>query len=209
MAEKKRKRLLAQQEKPYTPISFDDKESSQGSISADDRLSPTPSQSTISSSISNISSPVKTLSQPPSASNTEKTETKSRWKKRKTSIPEVSAPEKIITETQKNKFEITKDSKLSSESDMFVVDKSEKVDESGFDEEFTSLTSVSPVKTEPSNTFNESKKGREEKKSISESFMDFEDDLLNMDDDDDIDLELDGGGKDTDELMREIDEMLS
>jgi hypothetical protein len=25
MAEKKRKRLLAQQEKPYTPISFDDK----------------------------------------------------------------------------------------------------------------------------------------------------------------------------------------
>jgi hypothetical protein len=30
-----------------------------------------------------------------------------------------------------------------------------------------------------------------------------------MDDDDDIDLELDGGGKDTDELMREIDEMLS
>lgn len=38
--------------------------------------------------------------------------------------------------------------------------------------------------------------------------MDFEDDdLLNMDDD--IDLELDTGNQDPDELMREIDELLA
>ena len=127
-------------------------ESSQGSNTADDRLSPIPTPSTLSSSNSNSpvkTSPVKSLPRPQSASNIEKTETKSRWKRRKTSNAEV--PEKFVTETQEDKFEITEDTKVDIESDIIDGKSVEKVDESGFDEEFTSQ-SLSPVKAEPSVT---------------------------------------------------------
>lgn len=43
---------------------------------------------------------------------------------------------------------------------------------------------------------------------MSDSFMDLEDDILNFEDND-IDLELEAGHQDADELMREIDELLS
>ncbi|KAL4225004.1 hypothetical protein ACF0H5_015699 [Mactra antiquata] len=236
MAEKKRKRQLAQQGKSYTPVTFDELDSTQSQEKKStivDRLSPTITSNVSDKINMNIpsSSPDKTLTvqSSVSSSNNENLNSKpTRWKRRKVGNTDTGT---VTSDTQAS---ITFDTVDSSAKPKTVtlptsVVKSLPVINTAPVSTVKSSPAVKPipgstVKTSPgtksaqktssvSSSIQEksetkvSEPSPTEKKKLSDSLLEFDDDLLDMDDDD-LDLDLDVE-QDHDALMREMDELLS